>query len=264
MGRTMDGRGLRRVRLLCSDIDGTLAGDPAAEARFCEAWQNLPPENRPLLVVNSGRLIEDQRAYIATTALPPPDVYIGGVGTMLHNERQPSHARLYTRSIGAGFDRALIAAALADIANVVVQPDAYQHVHKSSWYLRDADVATLASIEERLADAGIAARLVYSSNRDLDILPAGVDKGAALSWLCRELGLSHDDVVVAGDTNNDRSMFDLPGVRGIVVGNALPELRAIAKDRPDIYRADMSVADGVLEGLTHWGLFKASSFDMPT
>lgn len=263
MGRTMDGRGLRRVRLLCSDIDGTLAGDPAAEARFCEAWQNLPPENRPLLVVNSGRLIEDQRAYIATTALPPPDVYIGGVGTMLHNERQPSHARLYTRSIGAGFDRALIAAALADIANVVVQPDAYQHVHKSSWYLRDADVATLASIEERLADAGIAARLVYSSNRDLDILPAGVDKGAALSWLCRELGLSHDDVVVAGDTNNDRSMFDLPGVRGIVVGNALPELRAIAAERRDIYHAKGSMADGVLEGLRHWGVFSAAPAKNP-
>lgn len=263
MGRTMDGRGLRRVRLLCSDIDGTLAGDPAAEARFGEAWQNLPPESRPLLVVNSGRLIEDQRAFVATTALPPPDVYIGGVGTMLHNERDPSHAKLYTRSIGAGFDRALIAAALTDVANVVVQPDAYQHVHKSSWYLRDADTAMLASIEERLAAAGIPARLVYSSNRDLDILPAGVDKGAALSWLCRQLGLSHDDVVVAGDTDNDRSMFDLPGVRGIVVGNALPELQEIAKDRPDIYRAKGLMADGVVEGLRRWGVFGAAPAKNP-
>lgn len=264
MGGAMDGRGLRRVRLLCSDIDGTLAGDRTAETRFCEAWQSLQPENRPLLVVNSGRLIEDQRAFIASTALPPPDVYIGGVGTMLHNESEPSHAQLYTRSIGAGFDRDLIAAALADISNVVVQPDAYQHALKSSWYLHDADTATLTSIEERLEAAGIAARLVYSSNRDLDILPAGVDKGAALSWLCRQLGLSHDDVVVAGDTNNDRSMFDLPGVRGIVVGNALPELRAIADNRPDIYRANGSTADGVVEGLMHWGIFSVSSPDMRT
>ncbi|MFT2212827.1 HAD-IIB family hydrolase [Rhizobium giardinii] len=259
MGRTMDGWGLKRVRLLCSDIDGTLAGDQAAEVRFCEAWQDLPQEDRPLLVVNSGRLIEDQRAFVATTALPPPDVYIGGVGTMLHNERNPSHAKLYTRSIGAGFDRTLIAAALADLADVVVQPDAYQHAHKSSWYLRDADTAMLASIEERLAAAGIPARLVYSSNRDLDILPAGVDKGAALTWLCRQLGLSHDDVVVAGDTNNDRSMFDLPGVRGIVVGNALPELQEIAAERPDIYRANGLMADGVVEGLRHWGVFGAKN-----
>ena len=133
--------------------------------------------------------------------------------------------------------RQRIAKALAGLAGITVQPDIYQHLQKSSWYLHDADEMTLAGIEERLANAGIAARLVYSSNRDLDILPDGVDKGAALSWLCRQLGLSHDDVVVAGDTNNDRSMFDLPGVRGIVVGNALAELKAIADDRPEIYSA---------------------------
>lgn len=252
----MDGRRLRRVRLFCSDIDGTLAGNRDAEARFCEAWQGLAPDKRPLLVLNSGRLIDDQKAFIATTALPKPDIYIGGVGTMLDHEKEPSHGAAYSRSIGAGFDRQRIAKALAGLAGITVQPDIYQHLQKSSWYLHDADEMTLAGIEERLASAGIAARLVYSSNRDLDILPDGVDKGAALSWLCRQLGFSHDDVVVAGDTNNDRSMFDLPGVRGIVVGNALAELKAIADDRPEIYSARGSIADGVLEGLAHWGVLE--------
>lgn len=245
---------MRRVRLFCSDIDGTLAGNRDAEARFRAMWQSLPADIRPLLVLNSGRLIDDQRAFIATTALPKPDIYIGGVGTMLYHEKQPSHAELYSHSIGAGFDRERIAAVLSDLAEITLQPDAYQHAQKSSWYLRDADAAMLSAIEERLANAGIAARLVYSSNRDLDILPDGVDKGAALSWLCRQLGLSHDDVVVAGDTNNDRSMFELPGMRGIVVGNALPELKAIAEDGSDIYLADGHMADGVIEGLAHWGL----------
>jgi mannosylfructose-6-phosphate phosphatase len=256
MGRTMDGRRLRRVRLFCSDIDGTLAGNKEAEARFSAAWQSLRPDVRPLLVLNSGRLIEDQKAFIATTALPKPDIYIGGVGTMLDNEKEPSHGAAYSSSIGAGFDRSRIAKALAGIPGLAVQPDVYQHAQKSSWYLRDADAVTLAGIEERLASAGIAARLVYSSNRDLDILPDGVDKGAALTWLCRQLGLSHDDVVVAGDTNNDRSMFELPGVRGIVVANALAELKAIADDRPEIYSAQGSIADGVLEGLVHWGVLE--------
>ncbi|MBP1857008.1 HAD-IIB family hydrolase [Rhizobium herbae] len=250
---------MRRVRIFCSDIDGTLAGNSDAEARFRDAWQSLPEEDRPLLVLNSGRLIEDQQTFIPTTALPKPDVYIGGVGTMLHHQKEPSHAELYSRSMGSGFDRERIAKALSDIPEVTVQPDAYQHAQKSSWYLRDADAAMLAAIEGRLASAGIAARLVYSSNRDLDILPDGVDKGAALSWLCRQLGLSHDDVVVAGDTGNDRSMFELPGVRGIVVGNALPELKAIARDRPDIYCAEGLIADGVLEGLTYWGVFRQLS-----
>ncbi|MDW5313510.1 HAD-IIB family hydrolase [Rhizobium sp. PL01] len=256
MGRTMDGRRLRPVRLFCSDIDGTLAGNRDAEARFRDAWLGLPSRNRPLLVLNSGRLLEDQKTFVATTALPKPDIYIGGVGTMLYHEKEPANAALYSRSIGTGFNRERIADALSGVPNITIQPDIYQHAQKSSWYLHDADAVTLVSIEERLASAGIAARLVYSSNRDLDILPDGVDKGAALSWLCRQLGLSHDDVVVAGDTNNDRSMFELPGVRGIIVGNALSELKAIASAHTNIYAARGPMADGVLEGLNHWGLFQ--------
>lgn len=255
MGRAMDGRRLKPVRIVCCDIDGTLAGNRPAEARLREAWNSLPPDRRPLLVLNSGRLIDDQRAFIATTALPVPDIYIGGVGTMLHNEMDPSQSDLYARSISAGFDRDLIAEALRDVSDLRIQPDEYQHAQKSSWYLHDADTVLLTAIEQRLADAGLAARLVYSSNRDLDILPEGVDKGAALSWLCRQLGLTHDEVIVAGDTGNDRSMFELPGIRGIVVGNALPELKSVADSRPDIYCSEKQMADGVLDGLRHWGVF---------
>ncbi len=208
-----------------------------------------------MLVLNSGRLIEDQRTFIATTALPAPDIYIGGVGTMLHNEMEPFHSDLYARSVGAGFDRDRIAETLRDVPDLRIQPDEYQHAQKSSWYLHDADTALLTAIEQRLADAGLSARVIYSSNRDLDILPAGIDKGAALSWLCRQLGLTHDEVVVAGDTGNDKSMFELPGVRGIIVGNALPELKSIANDRPNIHVSEELMADGVLDGLKHWGLF---------
>ncbi|WP_082554036.1 HAD-IIB family hydrolase [Rhizobium sp. Leaf453] len=255
MGRAVDGRRLRPVRIVCSDIDGTLAGNRPAEVRFREAWESLPPDRRPLLVLNSGRLIEDQRAFIATTALPTPDIYIGGVGTMLHNEAEPSHGDLYARSIGSGFDRDLIAETLRDVSDLRIQSDEYQHAQKSSWYLHDADTALLTGIEQQLADVGLAARLVYSSNRDLDILPAGIDKGAALSWLCRQLGLTHDDVVVAGDTGNDQSMFKPPGVRGIIVGNALPELKSVSDNRSNVYCSDEMMADGVLDGLKHWGLF---------
>jgi mannosylfructose-6-phosphate phosphatase len=255
MGRTVDGRRLRPARIFCSDIDGTLAGNRPAEARFRDAWNGLRPERRPLLVLNSGRLIEDQQVFIATTALPAPDIFIGGVGTMLHNDGDPSQGGLYAQSIGAGFDRDRIADALSNVPDLRIQPDQYQHAQKSSWYLHDANTEMLSGIERRLADAGLSARLVYSSNRDLDILPDGVDKGAALTWLCRQLGLTHDEVVVAGDTGNDRSMFELPGARGIVVGNALPELASMAEDRTDIYRAQGEIADGVLEGLKYWGVF---------
>ena len=254
MGGALDGRGLKPVRLVCCDIDGTVAGDPAAEARFGERWSRLAPHERPFFVLNSGRLIEDQKAFLLTSPLPRPDVLIGGVGTMLWSSLDPGHTDSYAQSIGPAFDGSRIAEALRAFAGIRPQASEFQHAHKSSWQLHDADEALLAEIEAGLATAGLNARLVYSSARDLDILPAGVDKGAALAWLCGRLGLGLDEVVVAGDTGNDLGMFELEGIRGIVVANAYPELRAFADNRPNIYRASQPTADGVIEGLEHFGV----------
>lgn len=247
------------IRLLCCDIDGTVAGDSAAEARFREAWLAIPADRRPLFVLNSGRLIEDQQVFLKTTALPPPDIMIGGVGTMFWAIDDAGHSEAFSSFVGRAFDTDAIAAALAAIEGMEQQPAQYQHPHKSSWYLRDAGAAALADIEALLQDAGHDVRIVYSSARDLDILPRGVDKGAALAWLCKRLNIALEEVIVAGDTGNDLGLFELPDVRGIVVGNALAELKAITAETSRFYAARHSMADGVLEGLQHFGLLQAFS-----
>jgi hypothetical protein len=57
----------------------------------------------------------------------------------------------------------------------------------------------------------------------LDVLPRQADKGKSLVWLARHLGVSARSILVAGDSGND-SMFNIPGVRGILVENARREL----------------------------------------
>ena len=59
--------------------------------------------------------------------------------------------------------------------------------------------------------------------------------------------------MVAGDTGNDSAMFLIPGVRGIIVENAQPELFARTLALPT-YQAQEHFADGVLEGLQHYGV----------
>jgi len=103
----------------------------------------------------------------------------------------------------------------------------------------------------RLRDWRIA--VVYSSSRDLDILPEYANKGNALLWLAETLKVEASRILVAGDTGNDISMFQLDDVFGIVVENAQPELLA-ATVHKNYFKAAKPFADGVLQGLLHFGV----------
>ncbi|TPP10024.1 HAD-IIB family hydrolase [Rhizobium glycinendophyticum] len=242
------------IQLFCSDLDGTLAGDRDGAHAFARHWSALPDDRRPLLVYNSGRLVEDILAFTAEEGLPMADFIIGGVGTMLHSEAWPHLGDAYRATLDRGFDVDRVEAVLGSLDNLSRQPDHYQHPLKSSWYLHDAGQADLEAIENRLQVEGQEARLVYSSQRDLDIIPSAADKGQALRWLCTELGIGLSFVVVAGDTGNDRAMFELEGVTGILPENALGELSSLAQARNAIVHGNGRAAWGVLDGLRQLGL----------
>ncbi len=47
----------------------------------------------------------------------------------------------------------------------------------------------------------------------LQVLPLGVSKGSALSWLLPQLGIALEHVMALGDGENDVEMLKLAGVR---------------------------------------------------
>ena len=230
--------------LVISDLDGTLLGDDAALVDLARWLLTLDRQVR--LAYSSGRFIPSMLESIRSTALPYPVALIGGVGTQVVLCPQ-SEALDWPRV--RDWSASQVLTALQGVRGLAPQSPEFQSPLKVSYFLHDAEAAQLHDVRCRLARAGVRAELVYSSARDLDVLPAGVNKGAAAAYLATRLGHVQQDVVVCGDSANDLAMFQ-QGFRGIVVGNGHDELKQAACGH--VYRARGHFAAGVREGIEYW------------
>ncbi len=239
--------------LLISDLDGTLLGDDEGLRRFAAYCDERAGALR--LVYSSGRFVDSIVRSIETTDLPEPSAIIGGVGTQIVSF--PSMAPLGTwPKPDVAWDARRIESILAEFDELERQPEVFNSSHKISYYVKDASDSFLQTLRRRLFEAGCEVNCVYSSNRDLDLLPAGVDKGTAAAFIASHWSYRPDRVCVSGDTGNDRAMFQ-QGFLGIVVGNARDELKRLNTRRT--YHARGQFASGVLEGLRFWTRDQESS-----
>ncbi len=229
--------------LLASDIDGTLTGDAEGAARFARWAAQRPASLR--FVVATGRPVTEARRILDDWGLPRPDAFVTSCGSEIWRWTGPGRLAL-CRDYAAGLDwpRAA-AAAVLDQAGARLQAPCEQRPWKLG-YLGDA--AEGARLGDALRRAGIAARVVPSHGRFIDVMPRAAGKANAIRFEAARAGVPLHRCAAAGDSGNDADMLMAFG-RAILPSNALPELSGLPG-----HRTVAAHADGVLEGLARIGL----------
>lgn len=237
--------------VLATDLDGTFLGGSdeqrATLYRFLETQRDSS-----LLVFVTGRDLDFIRSLLDEPGFPRPDYIIGDVGTtIVHGdtfEPLPDVQDWVASRWQNANDR--VKAMLEGEPSLRLQD--VDPERRVSYYYEPASLRP--ETIDKITAAGFDC--ITSADTYLDVMPKGIAKGPTLLKFIEALGLHKDDVVTAGDTLNDLSLFQTE-LQGIAMGNSEEKLVAAIRDLPNVYHSPEPGAAGILDGLQHFGKISA-------
>jgi hydroxymethylpyrimidine pyrophosphatase-like HAD family hydrolase len=240
--------------LLAADIDGTLLGDETGEAllhQFHEEQAGLFT-----LAYVTGRYRSSVLELVERGRLPLPRFICSDVGTEILDLNDPSNriGKVYADQVASVWDLdEIYRLGLGD--GIRLQEFERGQPRFQAGFYWDANPESLQAFRDRLSHLdGVYIQASY--NEYIDVMPISLGKGNAVRFLQKELGLPQENVAVAGDSGNDRQMFETD-FKGIIPVNALDELKALAH-QPWHYHSPYPAARGVFDGLRHFGFIDPS------
>ena len=210
-----------RYTALAVDFDGTIAHDGVVPAHVADGLARLRATGRKLLLVTGRELEELLSIFPGVTVF---DRVVAENGALLY--RPQSGER---RQLGEPPPPELVARLRASGIPLSVG-------HSIIATIEPHEVVVLEAIK----DLGLERQVIFNKGAVM-ILPAGVNKASGLAAALEELSLSPDQVVAAGDGENDHAMLEAAAY-SVATANAIPALREKA-DR--VTRA--THGEGVLE-----------------
>lgn len=242
--------------LFITDLDNTLVGDDDALRVLNDRLDQHRQAYGTRIVYATGRSLTRYRELQSEKPLLPPDALVTSVGTEIYYGDGAEPDNTWSKVLNRGWDRDRILAITAHFADLTPQANTEQGAFKVSFFLsQETADDVVPHLEAILRDEELAINLIYSGGKDLDILPQGANKGTAMAFLQEQWQFEAMQTVACGDSGNDLALFAGGQSRGVIVGNAQPELLEwhYANPSPARYLAEASCAGGILEGLNHFG-----------
>ena len=239
------------LRLLATDLDGTFIGDDEAMHAL---WAELDAAGITVAFSTGRHLPSIERFYAEKGTTRRADICLTLVGTEVWHRTDGEYCRDHgwMETISEAWEKERVEAIVREVPGAELQDDEWQSDFKSSWFLEDDAATGLAHIDRRLTEEGLEAKVIYSVDRFLDLLPIRSGKGEAVRYVAQTLGVPAGSVVTCGDSGNDLDMMRPElGFRSIAVGNATRELAEYAA--PALYHASAPYAGGIREGLARLG-----------
>jgi sucrose-6-phosphatase len=246
---------LTPLSLIVTDLDNTLVGDDEALLQLNEILDRYRQTSSTKIVYATGRSLTSYQELLATHRLLPPDALIASVGTEIYANASSTLDPAWEHQLSQNWYREKVLFIANQFADLKPQSQTEQRPFKISYHLSpNVAAAVIIQLQQLMEQEGLDVELIYSGNKDLDIIPQGGNKGKAVQFLRLQWQIDPVNTVVCGDSGNDVSLFQYGIERGIIVGNARSELRLWHQLNPADYHY-LAVADcaaGILEGLKYF------------
>jgi sucrose-phosphate synthase len=261
-----DGKSLLPLvrRVLISDIDNTLIGSKE-DLKTLISWL-YEHKGSVAFGIATGRPLESAVNMLEKWGVPIPNVLITSVGSEIHYGSQLRLDQGWANHIRHLWRRDALMEAMEEFTGFELQAEDDQREFKISYNVKPDQMPTLKYLYQHLHEKQLHAKLIYSHQQFLDVLPIRASKGLAIRYLAYKWGLPLRNFLVAGDSGNDREML-VGDTRAVVVGNYSTELESL-QGIEHIYFAKGHCASGIMEGLNYYGFDTANSnkakSDQPT
>jgi len=238
--------------VLVLDIDDTLLGpDTKSLRRFDDVLKSISP--RMAVVLASGRSLTQAVEMVRSYGLEDVDAILSSVGTEIYYDPAFIHDDCWEARIKRRWYPDCVRSALSRYRSLSLQQEeGAQQDYKISYTIKGVHIGrAMKTVHDLLAHTHCAYNLIPSHGVCVDIVPYQASKGRAVRYLAGKWNVPLNRVITVGDSGNDRDML-VGDVCGVVVGNLHEELDDL-RGRGRVYFSEASYADGIVEGLRHYG-----------